>query len=463
LISHISIFNNKIDGMIERPSSRGGRGSTESNGDYVTPPSTLKASQSSLSDFVNNRVKENRSARSSGVLRKKDAIADDASVVVVIGSVRRTNGRNISQGHNTNIPKIPWLTFLLIFTVVLSTVMNQASLTGSEQLVDYTSHDHFDAKEISESLNIHGEPAQKYGHRVHTTLAPLNHNADPSHTIMSPLNQNPNPSHLEESLGNTDDGTPIMSTFYQRVEDAGGGHILLDTDEEILGIWKSAWSDAGWETRILTMEDARRHPRFDYYAKKLEVATPGIHEPVDYNKVCFYRWLAMTTVQGGWLSDYDVIPLPKSYNNTRELPYDGDFTVHEWGTHPVPSLVSGSKSEWDRMVGNLFQTAVNQAHGVVPSSLSSKRTSDMVALWSIMASIEMKQDVESQPEDTMLFDESICARLKTMRAVHFSHRSIYIMAKRNDHVAVESRPKLMTEWMQLWKSKCSGYTDAENQ
>lgn len=93
---------------------------------------------------------------------------------------------------------------------------------------------------------------------------------------------------------------PVMSTFFTPTK--GGccgmseqGHLNL------VKAWEEAWQSWGWDTRVLTEEDARRHPRFEEMEQKL--STSDVNE---YNHRCFWRWLAMANednVMGGWMSD----------------------------------------------------------------------------------------------------------------------------------------------------------------
>ena len=59
------------------------------------------------------------------------------------------------------------------------------------------------------------------------------------------------------------------------------------------------WEAIGFDTHILTMEDAKKHPLYD----KMESVVKPVFR-TDYNAMCFYRWLAMAN-HGGWMSDYD--------------------------------------------------------------------------------------------------------------------------------------------------------------
>ena len=120
-------------------------------------------------------------------------------------------------------------------------------------------------------------------------------------------------------------------------------------DAALLEEWKRAWSEAGFEPRVLTLEDARTHPQFIPIDYAME------HTWLDgYNKMCIWRWVAMSNVGGGWMTDYDVFPL-RSFE-TQTSPNNGALTVHD---RFIPDLVSGSSDEWIRVakaiVGGLLE------------------------------------------------------------------------------------------------------------
>lgn len=71
--------------------------------------------------------------------------------------------------------------------------------------------------------------------------------------------------------------------------------------ENLLHAWEEAWQANGWQTKILTEKDARKHPEFEIMKDKL--LKVGVSE---YNQRCFWRWLAMAVDEsenGGWMSD----------------------------------------------------------------------------------------------------------------------------------------------------------------
>ena len=54
---------------------------------------------------------------------------------------------------------------------------------------------------------------------------------------------------------------PRMYTFYHRVPTTA----KESTDQETLDVWKEEWTRAGFDARVLTLDDATAHPNFNSY------------------------------------------------------------------------------------------------------------------------------------------------------------------------------------------------------
>ncbi len=64
---------------------------------------------------------------------------------------------------------------------------------------------------------------------------------------------------------------PAIYTFYERINPEERGTGMDDTsDSELLQAWKDRWAAAGWEPRVLTLEDAKKHPRYEEYQAMLK-------------------------------------------------------------------------------------------------------------------------------------------------------------------------------------------------
>lgn len=108
---------------------------------------------------------------------------------------------------------------------------------------------------------------------------------------------------------------------------------------QLLRAWERSWNTAGWKTKVLTRADAQSHPDFAKFNRILDTVPLGTN--IMYDKMCFVRHLAMAQAGGGWMADFDTIPL--HIKPGMPPPNNGRWTSQESG---VPSLVSGNKSEW---------------------------------------------------------------------------------------------------------------------
>jgi len=153
---------------------------------------------------------------------------------------------------------------------------------------------------------------------------------------------------------------PVIYTFFQLKKNPGGtpdeqGKFF---HEALLDTWKEMWIEAGWEPRVLTLEDAQRHPDYEQYKSELIGTSANNLFEDSYDFMCFVRWLAMASHgQGGFMSDYDLFPLAVTPNFGLDPPNDGIFTSFQ---QHVPCLVHGSPEEWERMAHLVLNKAVDK-------------------------------------------------------------------------------------------------------
>lgn len=105
-------------------------------------------------------------------------------------------------------------------------------------------------------------------------------------------------------------------------------------NQAILDLWRKGWATRGWNPVILTFADAVKHPKYTDYelaVSKLPCAT-GDRKKWAHR---LYRWLALDSVGGGLMVDYDVLPedfTPDALNGStrvfRSDPADLLFGMH---------------------------------------------------------------------------------------------------------------------------------------
>mmetsp|Transcript_10670 Transcript_10670/g.13502 ORF Transcript_10670/g.13502 Transcript_10670/m.13502 type:complete len:329 (-) Transcript_10670:142-1128(-) len=216
---------------------------------------------------------------------------------------------------------------------------------------------------------------------------------------------------------------PIMYTFFEGVP---GGCCGADEEghQELLNSWSSAWKSNGWETRLLTVEDAKLHDDFD---KLIEIMNSYSTPVTEYNTRCFYRWLAMAAnPNGGWMSDYDLFPLGFSSEDSQKFVESNVHGTFSAFAGPVPALLYASQKEWQRLVDLMLDAIPNQTGFI----------SDMIVLKKIIANIGKEGVGIYYRPDT--FVSTRCFHLynqygqiecdgidESLKAVHFSHHCTY--------------------------------------
>ena len=241
---------------------------------------------------------------------------------------------------------------------------------------------------------------------------------------------------------------PIMFTFYNPKDPNGRDFI---GDQALLQFWTEKWNEAGWDARILTLDDAKKHPRFDEFEEKLNgVPLNGMNEV--YNRLCFYRWLAVAAVGGGWMSDMDVLPL--NFPQPDEYFKDGRFAIYS--TAPgnsggIPCLMSGSASEWERLAFSVVENAVAHQNEYFWSDMFAsidiyQQNRDSYDLLDLMGEV-MKVD----------WDEDTCNQYNNKLAAHFSHSAVHKIGLHD----INLRSTLSNDWLNEWRASCKGYETVE--
>ena len=258
---------------------------------------------------------------------------------------------------------------------------------------------------------------------------------------------------------------PVMHTFYERTTADERGEInnshLLMIDE-----WKKQWYAAGWEPRILSLEDARRHPDFDEIWTVVQRSGYSAYECM-----CYVRWLAMASVGGGFMSDYDTYPLYDFTRDGHEMPHGGDFTVYDWS---IPSLMSGRASEWLRLtkgiVDNLDQRT--QHPETRPAWVTTHAFSDMISLMDrqkqnpdfFIARMDVLRTITPIMDANFAPDQCKEIIPSNLRAVHFSHASSHRaresgyfpgVEERKDWDENKKRVNMAQWWLTQFNTKCN--------
>lgn len=273
---------------------------------------------------------------------------------------------------------------------------------------------------------------------------------------------------------------PVIHTFFHYIDPSKKGTgMSVEADERLLALWKQEWSDAGWDPVVLSLEDAEKHPRFEEFKETLEkvplMGKGGRGVNIFYNQLCYYRWLAMAAVGGGWMSDYDVFPVrhvdegDHSDHNKAFLPGDGYFTVHAIVSGSagsgIPCFMSGTADEWEKMAFNILDNGA--AHQ------DERMWTDMFALMDLRHQNSKQEifnwrDTVVPGQDVLLghlWKKEECDIIDGREAVHFSHEAMLSKEessnvrnlrylKKNGGWSMSDRPALFKRWRRMYERVC---------
>lgn len=244
----------------------------------------------------------------------------------------------------------------------------------------------------------------------------------------------------------------IIYTFFQEVDNNFSSNSY---DEQMIASWKAVWKAKGWEPRILTVEDAKKHRLYNIFNAELDkVPLAGKSgKNARYNRLCYLRWLAMASAGGGWMADYDTVPIRSPIDDDYKI---GKFTILE--EIGVPSLLKGSAGEWERMALALLESAKSHAN-----DKDLPLWSDMLSLMEVMELGKCECNIHNGVLEGVhvlngrdIIAPNECAWYGTKRAIHFSHHAI-LNGKhggRSLAKALEERPAVMTEWFEKYNKFC---------
>lgn len=73
---------------------------------------------------------------------------------------------------------------------------------------------------------------------------------------------------------------------------------------QLLALWQRSWEARGWTPKVLSISDAKRHPRYAELLARAELAPKEFRAVV---RTAYRKWLAFAAAGGGYLCDPSVI------------------------------------------------------------------------------------------------------------------------------------------------------------
>ena len=126
--------------------------------------------------------------------------------------------------------------------------------------------------------------------------------------------------------------------------------------EEAYELWNRSWAGQGWGTRVLTVQDAAKHPRYGELRETLATLmaadttdTPGGPAAVEAR---YLRWVAMLSSGCRWMCEPDVI----NFGFPPQPPWHGPVLYSFDG--PEPTLVTGGLNAFQAALDAMEEAAV---------------------------------------------------------------------------------------------------------
>ncbi|KAI2492685.1 hypothetical protein MHU86_21870 [Fragilaria crotonensis] len=247
---------------------------------------------------------------------------------------------------------------------------------------------------------------------------------------------------------------PVIYTFYSplvRALDTPREQKIQKADQELLVVWKAAWYEAGWDARIISLEEAKQYRGYSSYLTSLQQTKLLGHagRNHEYNEYCFLRYLAMAFVGGGTMADYDLFPLSDA-GSSPAIPTPTRFTVYQKTLNkagPVPALCSGLSSEWERIAQEILEisqepSASGWSDMTALMQLYKKQPDSMTLLDQVLGSNEVEQSPSAHERCRL-------ASRKNAWGVHFSHYDVL----QSGHKVFE-RPQIASDFLENWRRQC---------
>ncbi len=113
----------------------------------------------------------------------------------------------------------------------------------------------------------------------------------------------------------------------------------------LIELWKKSWTAAGWQPAVLGWNEANATPEIHEYHTRI-LTLPTVN-PIKYEMACYLRWLAIKNVNGGLMTDYDVMNYGFTPDDCQKEKRKDRLTFFEGH---VPSVVYGEKEDFSYLV-----------------------------------------------------------------------------------------------------------------
>lgn len=169
----------------------------------------------------------------------------------------------------------------------------------------------------------------------------------------------------------------------------------------ILRLWQEGWRSRGWNPIVLRVMDATRNRRYRDFLEAIQRLKTKGSAQIQQNR--FMRWLALDTMGGSFLTDYDVLP--------------GDFTPEIAENSKGFAMVDGQLSAAivDRPTLGSWITEIKN-YSPLPEDLGDVSDGSVLAF--------MRSEARIEPAAGMKVAQYAGGKMEGAQMVHFSRKAI---------------------------------------
>lgn len=177
-----------------------------------------------------------------------------------------------------------------------------------------------------------------------------------------------------------------------------------------IDVWRTSWERQGWTTRVLSYADVVATPEGAFTAEGLRKKRMPSVNPPGYDLQCFLRWIALVSVGGGLMTDYDTVNM--GYTPAEHSERIAGRDLVEFCAYRTPAMLYVTEAKAFKIV-RLLVMYVPDGQDVVAGR---PHVSDMTIL------------KRSPFGYTLTPDEAICQELDQRRpgckVLHASHHAV---------------------------------------
>lgn len=244
---------------------------------------------------------------------------------------------------------------------------------------------------------------------------------------------------------------PVINVFYEPIAPEQRFTSMSDEDDEaLLDFWKQSWSTAGWESRVLSLQDAKKHSLYQSFEKELDRLCMD-----EFGKFSLLRWLAMAGAGGGWLADYDAFPL-RDFRH-EELPNGGEMTIYE---AVAPILTSGTAEAWENTAKYLLEHATKCGRASNGRFSFWTDTLGVLDAWrdpncTLHVHRQVLDGRKAFTEQRLTLEDCNKRPFRGKRVVHFGHFAMLEAPAVDPELRLpRHRVTIAKQWLPTWTSAC---------